>query len=122
MIRIWSLYRGKDGADIYRQQCECREFAKQQGWNIAKEFCEFRDNMRNSTDSLVDLRVGAERKEFDVLLVSQYDNLGRVEGETPLVACWFGREGIEVVSTQNECENPIETAKMIFENFPEYSL
>lgn len=122
MIRIWSLYRGEDGADIHKQQCECREFANQQGWSIAKEFCEFKDNIRYDTDSLIDLRAGAERKEFDVLLVSQYDNLGRVKEESSVAAFWFEREGIEIMSAANESKEFIETGKIILENFPPINL
>lgn len=122
MKKVYCLYRGKDGADIYRQQCECRELAKQQGWNIIKEFCEFSDNISNDTDSLIDLRDGAERKEFEVLLVSQYNNLGRVKEESSVAAFWFEREGIEVMSTQNESKEFIEKGKMLLEIFQDISL
>ena len=36
-----------------------------------------------------------EKKKFDVLLVFMFDRIGRIADETPFVAEWFSRNGIE---------------------------
>lgn len=120
MIRIWSLYRGIDGADIQRQQEECREYAAQQGWKIKKEFCEFKGNMREHTDSLIDLHEAAKKGEFDILLVSRYNIIERLTGETPMAVLWFEKNGIEVISTFEEERNFNEELEEVLNNLDRY--
>lgn len=116
MKKVFCLYRGIDGADIKRQQDECREYAVQQGWKIKKEFCEFKYNMREDTDSLIDLRNAAEREYFNVLLVSECKNIGRIEEESSLVVAWLENIGVEVVSVSEDTEDYLELGKIIFKD------
>lgn len=120
MKRIYCLYRGIDGADIKRQQEECREYAAQQGWTIKKEFCEFKGNMREHTDSLIDIHEAAEKCEFDILLVSHYNIIERLTGETPMVVLWFEKHGIEVISTFDEERNFNEELEEVLNNLDKY--
>lgn len=116
MKKVFCLYRGMDGADIQRQQDECREYAAQQGWTIKKEFCEFKENMREHTDSPIDLHEAAEKDEFDILLVSHYNIIERLTGETPMAALWFEKNGIEVISTFEEERNSNEELEEVLNN------
>ena len=51
-------------------------------------------------DKIQELKVAAERHEFDVLLVFMFDRLGRRDDETPFVLRWFTENGIEVWSVK----------------------
>ncbi len=62
-------------------------------------------------DAIQDLKVSAEKKEFDILLVFMFDRLGRIENETPFVLQWFVKAGVEVWSTkegQQTFENDVD--------------
>ncbi len=90
--------------DIPMQKIACREFAKQNGWIVEKEFYEkgvsgFKVSA-NDRDAIQDLKEAAMHGEFDVLLVYMFDRLGRRDDETPFVVEWFVKQGIEVWSTQ----------------------
>ncbi|MCI8521498.1 MAG: recombinase family protein [Clostridia bacterium] len=117
MKRIYCLYRGIDGADIQRQQEECRKYADEHGWFIFKEFCEFLDNARDTTDALIDLDNAAHKNKFDILLVAEYENIGRIEQETPIAVFCLEKQGIEVVSVKSESKDFIEQGKDMYKNW-----
>lgn len=117
MRRIYCLYRGIDGADIQRQQEECRKYANEQGWFIFKEFCEFVDNARDNTDALIDLDNAAKKSKFDILLVAEYKNIGRIEEETPIAVFCLEKQGIEVISAKSESKDFIERGRRMYENY-----
>ncbi len=117
MKKVFCLYRGMDGADIQKQQDECREYAARQGWTIKKEFCEVKGNMREHTDSLIDLHDAAERRTFDILLVAGYEHIGRLKDETPAAVYWFENAGVKVISTKNESREFIELGKFMVEDW-----
>lgn len=107
---VYCLYRVStknqvDDCDIPMQRTACREFASQQyGWVIKKEFKElgvsgFKVSV-DERDKIQELKLCAERKEFDVLLVFMFDRLGRRDDETPFVLRWFTENGIEVWSVK----------------------
>ncbi|OUP29161.1 recombinase family protein [Faecalibacterium sp. An192] len=107
--RVYALYRVStkgqvEKDDIPMQKEACRAFAKEQGWEIVKEFSEkgvsgFKKSAKER-DQLQKIQQAAMAKEFDVLLVFMFDRLGRRDDETPFVVEWFVKQGIEVWSTQ----------------------
>ena len=111
MKRVYTLYRVStkqqvDQAknDIPMQRIECREFAQKQGWEIVRELEEkgvsgFKVSAADR-DAIQDLKVAAEKKKFDVLLVYMFDRIGRIDDETPFVVEWFCKHGIEVWSVE----------------------
>ena len=118
MKRVYTLYRvstkkqvdvTKD--DIPMQRLACREFVKEQGWQLTKEFEEkgvsgFKVSAKDR-DAIQDLKEAALHGEFDILLVFMFDRLGRIENETPFVLQWFAEHGIEVWSV-NEGQQKFE--------------
>ena len=118
MKRVYTLYRvstkkqvdvTKD--DIPMQRLACREFVKEQGWHLTKEFEEkgvsgFKVSAKDR-DAIQDLKEAALHGEFDILLVFMFDRLGRIENETPFVLQWFAEHGIEVWSV-NEGQQKFE--------------
>lgn len=117
MRRIYCLYRGIDGADIQRQQEACRKYANEHGWFIFKEFCEFVDNARDNTDALIDLSNAAQKSKFDILLVAEYKNIGRIEKETPIAVFCLEKNGVEVISAKSESKDFIEQGRLMYENY-----
>ncbi len=117
MRRIYCLYRGIDGADIQRQQEECRKYANEHGWFIFKEFCEFVGNARDNTDALIDLDNAAQKSKFDILLVAEYQNIGRIEEETPIAVFCLEKNGVEVISAKSESKGFIEQGRLMYENY-----
>ena len=109
MQRVYCLYRVStkgqvDGDDIPMQKQACRAFAGRMGWTICKEYMEkgisgFKISA-NDRDAIQDLKVAAEKKEFDILLVFMFDRLGRIPSETPFVLEWFVKSGIQVWSAK----------------------
>lgn len=86
------------------QREACREFARQQGWQIGKEFLEkgisgFKVSAENR-DAIQDLTAAAVKGEFQILLVFMFDRIGRIDDETPFVVEWFVKHGIKVWSVQ----------------------
>lgn len=117
MQRVYCLYRVStkgqvDGDDIPMQKQACRVFAEKMGWTICKEYMEkgisgFKISA-NDRDVIQDLKVAAEKKEFDILLVFMFDRLGRIPNETPFVLEWFVKSGIQVWSAK-EGQQTFET-------------
>ena len=107
---VYCLYRVStkgqvDHDDIPMQKQACREFAERQnGWTIKKEFMEKGISgykvSADDRDQIQELKLAAERGEFDVLLVFMFDRLGRRDDETPFVLRWFTENGIEVWSVK----------------------
>lgn len=107
---VYCLYRVStknqvDDNDIPMQRNACRKFvAEQSGWIIKREFMEMGVSgfkvSANDRDQLQELKLCAERKEFDVLLVFMFDRLGRRDDETPFILRWFTENGIEVWSVK----------------------
>lgn len=107
---VYCLYRVStkgqvEHDDIPMQKQACREFAeKQTGWMIKKEFMEKGISgykvSAEDRDQIQELKIAAERGEFDVLLVFMFDRLGRRDDETPFVLRWFTENGIEVWSVK----------------------
>lgn len=107
--RVYTLYRVStmgqvEKDDIPMQKEACRSFAKQQGWEIVKEFSEkgvsgFKKSAKER-DQVQRLQQAAVNGEFDILLVFMFDRLGRRDDETPFIVEWFVKQGIEVWSVQ----------------------
>ena len=96
------LYRTKtteqeDQAEMERQRVACLQFAQEQGWTPIREFwCSEEDGRPMNEDPLLELRAGAEQAQFQILLVSEFDRIGRVPVECSAAAAFFERHGIEV--------------------------
>lgn len=117
MKRVYCLYRVStkgqvDHDDIPMQRTACRAFAEKNGWTICKEFLEKGVSgykvSANERDAIQDLKIAAEKKEFDILLVFMFDRLGRIPNETPFVLEWFVKTGVEVWSAK-EGQQTFET-------------
>ena len=89
--RVYCLYRVStkgqvDKDDIPMQKQSCREFAERQnGWVIKKEFQEkgvsgFKISAKDR-DAIQEIKVAAERKEFDILLVFMFDRIIQLKRE-----------------------------------------
>lgn len=109
---VYCLYRypgfGADqNQEWQEQQRQCRVFAQEQGWTIAKEFrgtavSPEQKVCPGDNDPLLELKATAQRGEFDVLLVADLSCLGRQQEETPCAALFFENSGVEVWSVAGE--------------------
>ena len=96
------LYRTKtteqeNQAEMERQRGACLQFAQEQGWTPIREFwCSEEDGRPMDEDPLLELRAGAEKAKFQILLVSEFDRIGRVPLECSASAAFFERHGVEV--------------------------
>ena len=112
MKRVYCLYRVStkrqvdkaDENDIPMQRTACHEFADRNRWRITNEFYEkgisgFKVSA-SKRDSTQDLKIAAEKRDFDILLVYMFDRIGRIDDETPFVVEWFVQHGIEVWSVK----------------------
>ncbi len=96
------LYRTKtteqeDQAEMERQRGACLQFAQEQGWLPIREFwCSEEDGRPTNEDPLLELRAGAEQAQFQILLVCEFDRIGRIPVECSAAAAFFERHGVEV--------------------------
>ena len=96
------LYRTKtteqeNQAEMERQRGACLQFAQKQGWLLIREFwCSEEDGRPMNEDPLLELCAGAEKGKFQILLVSEFDRIGRVPLECSAAAAFFERHGVEV--------------------------
>lgn len=96
------LYRTKtteqeNQAEMERQRGACLQFAQEQGWTPIREFwCSEEDGRPMDEDPLLELRAGAEKAKFQILLVSEFDRIGRVPLECSAAAAFFERHDVEV--------------------------
>ena len=87
----------KNQAEMERQRGACLQFAQEQGWTPIREFwCSEEDGRPMDEDPLLELRAGAEKAKFQILLVSEFDRIGRVPLECSAAAAFFERHGVEV--------------------------
>ena len=87
----------KDQAEMERQRGVCLQFAQEQGWLPIREFwCSEEDGHPINEDPLLELRAGAEQAQFQILLVSEFERIGRVPVECSAAAAFFERHGVEV--------------------------
>lgn len=87
----------KDQAEMERQRGVCLQFAQEQGWLPIREFwCSEEDGHPINEDPFLELRAGAEQAQFQILLVSEFDRIGRVPVECSAAAAFFERHGVEV--------------------------
>lgn len=91
-------------ADMEVQRNGCLAFIKAHGWNLLREFwqpqADNEDVALLTDDAILELRTGAEQKQFDILLVHRFDRIGRTTFESPFAACFFDKAGIEVWAVQ----------------------
>lgn len=89
--------------DIPMQRSACKNYIKQHpDWEFVGEYIEkgvsgFKVHA-SKREKLEELKEGALKKKFDVILVYMYDRLGRIEEETPFILKWFVEQGIEMWS------------------------
>lgn len=123
--RVWCLYRVStkqqlyDGEDIPVQERVCRDFVKRQpNWEITRELYERGvsgwKTRTEDRDALNDIKNGAIKGEFDILLVFISDRLGRREDESPLIIEFLKKHNVTVWSTQEgELKAEDHTDKLI---------
>ena len=96
------LYRTKtteqgNQVGMERQRSVCLQFAQKQGWIPIREFWGSEEDGRPmNEDPLLELRAGAEQAQFQILLVSEFNRIGRVPVECSAAAAFFERHGVEV--------------------------
>lgn len=93
-----------DEPEMERQRSACLQFAERQGWIPVREFWGKEDcasAVENSADSLMELRTGAEKKAFDIILVSEFSRLGRLPAEGSFAASFFEHCGVKVWSADH---------------------
>lgn len=86
--------------DIPLQQIECREFAKNFGWNIVEEYYErgvsgFKKKS-SERDVVQQVKQDVLGGKFKKLLLFMADRLGRLEEDTLDLAKWFLSHGVEI--------------------------
>ena len=87
----------KDQAEMERQRGVCLQFAQEQGWLLIREsWCSEEDGRPINEDPLLELRAGAEQAQFQILLVSELDRIGRVPVECSADAAFLERHRVEV--------------------------
>lgn len=59
----------------------------------------------------------AQKSKFDILLVAEYQNIGRIEEETPIAVFCLEKNGIEVISAKSESKDFIEQGRLMYENY-----
>lgn len=101
MKKIFSLYRANTMEEVKKQKTACKIYANLQGWTVSKEFMECTED-GNDFDPLLEIKTAALNCKFDVLLVYEYDNVGRDVIETPFAICWLIDNNIDVVSVKYE--------------------
>ena len=109
-FRVACLYRVStkmqvDGDDIPMQKTACREFIdSMKNWELVFEYSEKGVSgyklSAEKRDVLQQLKIDAEKKKFDILLVFMFDRLGRKEDETPFIVEWLDKKGIQVWSVK----------------------
>ncbi|MGN0181249.1 MAG: recombinase family protein [Candidatus Ornithomonoglobus sp.] len=102
MKQVICLYRGATAEETEKQKTACHIYAGLQGWDIRKEYFGFGRNQAADPDALTAVRNAALNREFDTLLVYEYNNIGRFEQETPMAISWFIQNNIDVVSVKHE--------------------
>ena len=106
--RVACLYRVSTKSqlivdDIPMQIKACADFIKKHHtWKLEIEYTEKGvsgyHKSADERDVLVQLKKDAAMGMYDVLLVFMFDRLGRREDETPFIAEWFVKQGIELWS------------------------
>ena len=104
------LYRTKtisdaDQLEMERQRNMCLQFAEKHDWIPIREFwgkVDGEDEAINYNDALMELRAGAIAKKYDILLVSEFDKLGRIPQESIYAATFFEQHGVEVWESVSE--------------------
>lgn len=113
--RVVALYRvstEQQGTDegIPIQENECRQFAKQKGWNIVKEITSkvsgYSTPLEDRTD-LQEVRTLVKNKEVDTVLVYHSDRLGR-RTELSVMLEGLSQVGVQVYSTKEGLLNGSE--------------
>lgn len=66
------------------------------GTGLGEFWCSEEDGRPMDEDPLLELRAGAEKAKFQILLVSEFDRIGRVPLECSAAAAFFERHGVEV--------------------------
>lgn len=102
MKKVICLYRGNTIDDAEKQKRVCHIYAGLQEWTIVNEFSEYGRDGSGKTDSLEIIHDNTLNREFDIILVHEYNDLGRDRQETPLAASWFISHGVDVVSVKFE--------------------
>ena len=103
------LYRTKtisdaDRPEMERQRTACLLFAEEHDWIPIREFWAKEDDESESinfSEPLIELRAGAETKKYDILLVADFDRLGRIPQESIYAAIFFEQHRIEVWESVN---------------------
>ena len=106
MKRVFCIYRTKDFTEAdklerNRQKELCQQFTNENKWLLASEFWQKEDNAIDappSGDLYPLLCWAAKHKLFDILLVSEFDRVGRFPMECSTAAAFFERHNIEVWS------------------------
>ena len=99
MKKVYCLYRGNN-EEIEAQKQACYTYAKLQGWEIAKEFCEDKKVYEDTIDSLILIHDEALNQQLDILLVYDFNNISKDKMEIPFAASWFIENGIDIVSVK----------------------
>jgi len=106
MNRTIILYREKDSyllnADINVQKQQCKDFAQAKKLEVTQEYVGIPWNEEDTSllalDSIADIKIAAEKGEFDRLLVYSFYCIGRQDIETPVAIQGLLKRGIQVES------------------------
>ncbi len=106
--KVCCLYRAEsieaDQAEINRQRSLCLQYAKVHGWSVLREYWSKKDcpnESQNMDDPLVELCAEAKKRKFDILLVAEFNKMGRVPMECSYAAAFFERHNVEVWETES---------------------
>ena len=104
--------------DIPQQRDILKPWAERQGWEFVCEKVEGGVSgykvSAEKRDAIQEIKLMAERKEFEVLGIYMSDRLGRISEETPLIISFLNARGIRVISyAEGEINSSTHSDKLL---------
>ena len=109
MKKVFCIYRTKDFTEAdkierNRQKELCQQFTDEKKWLLVCEFWQTENNIIDappSGDLFPLLCWAAKHRLFDILLVSEFDRVGRFPMECSTAAAFFEQHSVEVWSVDH---------------------
>lgn len=99
------------------QLIELREYAAQQGWDIAKEYIDQISGAKESRPALNDLMQDAREKKFDLVLIWKLDRLGRSLQHLIQIVQEWRNKGINFICKTQSIDTTTPSGQLIFHIF-----
>lgn len=99
------------------QLLELREYAKQQGWRIYKEYIDQIPGSKESRPALDRLMQDARQKKFDLILIWKLDRLGRSLQHLIQIVQEWRNKGINFICKTQNIDTTTPSGNLIFHIF-----